>query len=299
MRGLMEKTVGVHHEAHLPEFHTRTLVGESRKRAPQVNRNAPAFGRKAVIYATCYGNYNNPEIGEATRAVLARNGVETEVLHPGCCAMPWLEQGNLEQVAAQARKVAAEFGPWVDRGYRIVTLVPSCALMLRSEWPLLLPEDKAVAKLADAVMDVAEYVVDISKNEGMADGLEPLPGGVAVHWACHARAQYIGPMAMQMLRLIPDADLEVIDRCSGHGGAWGVKKEHFETALKVGRPVVRKAQNSDKAFLASECPLAGAHIVQGLARQGDGVPAMTQSYHPIQLLARAYGMPEGGAGEAT
>ena len=52
-----------------------------------------------MLYATCFVNYNNPGIGEATRAVLARNGVETEVLYPQCCGMPQLEQGNLAVVA--------------------------------------------------------------------------------------------------------------------------------------------------------------------------------------------------------
>ena len=53
----------------------------------------------------------------------------------------------------------------------------------------------------------------------------------------------MGQKAAEMLRLLPDADVAVIERCSGHGGSWGFKKEHFETALKVGRPVVRQARN--------------------------------------------------------
>jgi glycerol-3-phosphate dehydrogenase subunit C len=65
---------------------------------------------------------------------------------------------------------------------------------------------------------------------------------------------------------------------------------NFETALKVGKPVARQAQNAGKAHLASECPLAGAHIVQGMERIADGQAAATQSRHPIELLAQAYGL---------
>ena len=101
-----------------------------------------------MLYATCFVNYNNPRIGEATRAVLARNGVETEVLYPRCCGMPQLEQGNLAAVAASARRVAAALGPWIDKGYDIIALVPSCALMLKFEWPLIVPGDPAVEKLS-------------------------------------------------------------------------------------------------------------------------------------------------------
>src|SRR5438270_13828127 len=101
----------------------------SKRSAPPVGRTAPAHGRKAVLYATCFVNYNNPSIGEATRAVLARNGVATEVVYPQCCGMPQFEAGDLAKVAAAARHVVATLAPYLDQGYDIVALVPSCALI--------------------------------------------------------------------------------------------------------------------------------------------------------------------------
>ena len=76
-----------------------------------------------------------------------------------------------------------------------------------------------------------------------------------------------------MLRLLPHADVSVIERCSGHGGSWGVLKGNFETAIKVGRPVARQALKNAKPFLSSECPLAGMHIVQEMEMLADGAPA--------------------------
>jgi glycerol-3-phosphate dehydrogenase subunit C len=289
-RPILEKIAGIDRHAHLPKFHGKTFVMRARQSAPEVNRAAPGFGRKAVLYATCFVNYNNPGIGEATRKVLAKNGVETEVVYPSCCGMPQLEQGNLAKVAENARKVSAALGSWIDKGYDVIALVPSCALMLKFEWPLILPGDDAVKKLSQATFDVTEYVVDIAKRAGLAPGLKPLEGGVALHIACHARAQNMGQKAAEMLRLIPGADLAVIERCSGHGGSWGVMKGNFETALKVGKPVARQAQNAGKRHLASECPLAGAHIVQGMERLADGEPAAAASRHPIELMAEAYGL---------
>ncbi|MCH9019741.1 MAG: glycerol-3-phosphate dehydrogenase [Proteobacteria bacterium] len=287
-RPVLERIAGVHRAAALPRYHGKTLVMRAREAAPAVNREAPAFGRKAALYATCFVNYNNPGIGEAARAVLATNGVETEVVYPVCCGMPQLEHGDLETVAARARKAAAALGPWIDEGYDIVALVPSCALMLKFEWPLIDPDNAEVGRLAAATRDISEYVVDIARNEGLAEGLAPLEGGVALHIACHARAQNMGQKAREMLGLIPGADLEVIERCSGHGGSWGVMKDNFEVALKLGRPVARDAARAAKRFVASECPLAGAHIVQGIERL-DGV-APEPAVHPIELLARAYGL---------
>ncbi len=290
-RPVMEKVAGIDARAALPKFHGKTFVARAKSENPPVNAGAPAFGRKAVLYATCFVNYNNPVIGTATRQVLARNGVETEVVYPTCCGMPQLEHGDLAAVAARARKVAGELKSYIERGYDVIALVPSCALMLKFEWPLILPEDAEVKRLADATFDIAEYVVDIARKEGLAEGLRPLDGGVSVHLACHARAQNMGPKAADMLRLIPDADVAVIERCSGHGGSWGVMKGNFEVALKVGKPVARMAAKNAKTYLASECPLAGEHIVQGLQQlPAETRPAIEHSLHPIELFARAYGL---------
>ena len=113
--------------------------------------------------------------------------------------------------------------------------------MLKFEWPLILPKDPAVERLSQATFDIAEYVVDIAKKDGLAPGLQPIEGGVSVHLACHARAQNMGAKAAEMLRLIPKTPVAVIERCSGHGGIWGARTENFETAVKVGKPAAQAA----------------------------------------------------------
>jgi hypothetical protein len=92
--------------------------------------------------------------------------------------MPQLEQGDLATVARSASKVAAALGPRIDEGCDVIALVPSCALMLKSEWPLILPNDPAIAKLSAATFDISEYIVNIARKEGLASGLSPLGGGV-------------------------------------------------------------------------------------------------------------------------
>ncbi len=289
-RPLLESAAGLDREAELPKFAGTTFAMRAKDEPLEVDRTAPAFGRKAVLYATCFVNYNDPEVGLAARAVLAKNGVETEVVYPGCCGMPLLEQGMLKEVAGRAAAVAAALKPWIAKGYDVVALVPSCALMLKFEWPLILPGERDVKLLASTTYDVSEYIVDIAKREGLAQGLRPIEGGIAVHLACHARAQNMGQKAAEMLRLIPGTELQVIERCSGHGGSWGFKKDNFATALKVGRPAARQAAEGGKAFVSSECPLAGAHIAQGMERlDGDGAKPRLVS-HPVELLARAYGL---------
>jgi glycerol-3-phosphate dehydrogenase subunit C len=290
-RPLMASVAGIDRNAELPKYHATSFEVRAKSSPPIRNADAPAAGRKAVIYATCYANYNSPEIGIAAQGVLARNGVETEVVYPGCCGMPQLEQGDIAAVAESAKQVAGELAAWIEKGYDIIAPVPSCALMMKFEWPLILPEDESVKNLSNAAFDITEYIVDIAKKEGLAEGLSPLDGGVAVHFACHARAQNMGAKAAEMMRLIPDADVSIIERCSGHGGSWGIKNGNFETAIKVGKPAARQALSSNKKHIVSECPLAGMHLGQGLSRLADAeTPAYEIAPHPIVLFGRAYGI---------
>ncbi|MEC9078363.1 MAG: heterodisulfide reductase-related iron-sulfur binding cluster [Pseudomonadota bacterium] len=292
-RALFQSVAGIDSRAELPKFHGKTFAARAKTESLPINHDAPGFGRKAVIYATCYVNYNNPQIGAAARAVLARNGVETEVVYPRCCGMPKLEHGDLEAVSKNANLVSAELLPWVERGYDVIALVPSCALMLKFEWPLLLPDNQAVRRLSEVTSDVTEYIVDIAKTEGLAEGLEGFDGGIAVHMACHARAQNIGPKAAEMLRSLPNTKVSVIDRCSGHGGSWGMMKENYDTALKVGKPAAKQVVQGGLKAVVSECPLAGIHILQTMedvvgeeeaSRLPETVP------HPVELMAKAYGI---------
>ncbi|HAA90877.1 MAG TPA: glycerol-3-phosphate dehydrogenase, partial [Rhodospirillaceae bacterium] len=231
-RPITEAIAGIDKNAALPKFTGKTLTARTKQNPLPANATAPAASRKAVLYATCFGNYNTPEIGDAARAVLAHNGVEVEVAYPGCCGMPQMEKGDIARVAENAKRISADLVSWIEEGYDVIALVPSCALMLKFEWPLILPDDDAVKKLSQATYDLSEYIVDIAEVNGLVDGLASIDAGISLHLACHARAQNMGAKASEMPRLLPEADVAIIERCSGHGGAWGVMEENFETALK-------------------------------------------------------------------
>ena len=92
---------------------------------------------------------------------------------------------------------------WIDDGYDIIALTPSCSLMLKYEWPLILAGNEDVIRLSKATFDITEYIVNISRNEGLTDGLQALSGGIALHLACHSRAQNMGKKASEMfVRLV-------------------------------------------------------------------------------------------------
>ncbi|MEZ5994837.1 MAG: heterodisulfide reductase-related iron-sulfur binding cluster [Hyphomonadaceae bacterium] len=290
-RGVMEAAAGVARDVELPKYHTRTFQNRAALEPPSRNENGAARARKAVLYATCFVEYNQPSTGTAAQAVLARQGVETEVVYPACCGMPQLEHGDIAEVAKRAVQVADAMAPWIDQGYDVIALTASCGLMMKFEWPLILPENENVKKLSAATRDICEYVVDIAKKEGLAPGLAPVEGGVTMHMACHARAQNMGQKSADMLKLIPDTKVDVIERCSGHGGTFGVMKETRPLAVKVGRPAAKLAAQKHNANVCSDCPLACKHINQLVEDEFSGIAgAHMREAHPIEVFARAYGL---------
>jgi glycerol-3-phosphate dehydrogenase subunit C len=286
-RSALQSMLGIDKRAHLPKYRGSAWSGTRAEAIPAPNADAANFGRKAAIYATCYGNFNDSTPGQAALNVLALNGVQCRIEHPLCCGMPMLENGDIATVASNAEKVSYHFGPLIDRGYDIVALTPSCALMLKFEWPLILPDHPAVQRLAEHTFDLAQYVVDLAKDNGLVE-VPALDGNVGLHLACHSRAQNMGPKALDMLKLIPGLSPTMVERCSGHGGKWGIMKRNFETASKLARPVIRALEKDKPDYVVSECPLAGPHLKQVMkAAGGDAVPERIG--HPIELMAKAYG----------
>jgi glycerol-3-phosphate dehydrogenase subunit C len=296
LRGFLEAIAGIDREVELPKYHSRTATDRLKNDPSAPNPDGPAFGkRKVLIYATCTAEYNAPETAEAAMRVLAKQGVQARVFYPECCGMPQLEAGDLADVAHRAERVAKAFSPLLDEGWEVVALTASCGLMLKFEWPLMVPENTDVRRLSSATRDISQYLVELNRAYGLAPGLSPVPGGVTVHQACHARAQNMGAKSAEMLRLIPETKVDVVERCSGHGGTFGVMKKTRPVAVKVGKAAVRQVAQKANGAVCSDCPLACKHLGQMLADEAGekpDAPDAPRQAHPIEILAQAYGLME-------
>ena len=284
-RKILELIMGIDVRVQLPKYNSETFSNFFKKNNHKINYESKNDKRKVVIYSTCFVNFNKKNTGVAALKVLKKNGVDVQEAYPGCCGMPYLEQADLPKVIEQAKKVSKDLLGWIDKGYKIITLTASCGLMLKFEWPLLLPDDENIKKLASNVMDIDEYVVDIANNEGLVEGLQEIDGGVTVHHACHARAQNMGNKARDMLKLIPNVKIDVVERCAGHGGTFGVMKETHDIAVKVGKPTIRQIKTKNNKYMASDCPLAGKHLKQ---LELDTNISNNEALHPIELVAKSY-----------
>jgi len=285
-RRIMEEVMEVHPGAVLPDYHSRKLR-QRLAALPESSEPAPAAGPtrgKVALFATCYGNYNEPELGEDLVAVFNHNGIPVRIAaRERCCGMPKLELGDLDAVRKAKETNVPQLAALIDAGWDIVAPVPSCVLMFKQELPLMFPDDTDVAKVRDNIYDPFEYLALRHKHGQLKTAFKNALGKIAYHVACHLRVQNIGMKTRDVLQLVPGTQVEAIERCSGHDGTYAVKKEFHEISMKICKPVVGRVAKSNADHYCSDCPMAGHQIENGLADD-------SQPEHPLRLLRHAYGI---------
>ncbi|MDT8428683.1 MAG: heterodisulfide reductase-related iron-sulfur binding cluster [Pseudomonadales bacterium] len=281
LRKLLDKTLAIHEEARLPAYTRPTL---SRRLADNMTRPDTTPAGKVILFTTCYCNYNEPDIGDSLYRILRHNNVEVELMQrEHCCGMPKLELGNLKAVDQLMQRNIDQLHDKVSAGWTPIAAVPSCVLMFKQELPLLYPDDARVIAVGKAFCDPFEYLHKLHKNGQLRTDFTRSLGSVSYHVACHQRVQNIGPKTRQILELIPETSVKSIERCSGHDGTYGVKKESLAFANKIVAPVVRQVRQQEADHYGSDCPVAGRHIEHNL----DNGKSHT---HPLELLCLAYGI---------
>lgn len=284
-RAVMDNVLGVHRDRKLPEYSPtrfRATAGESAEYQVRDGKNTPG---KVAIYATCYVNYNEPGIGHDLLKVLDHNEIPYVLVEKeACCGMPKLELGDLDAVARLKALNIPPLAALARQGYAILTAVPSCTLMFKSELPLLFPEDADVKAVSKAMFDPFEYMV-LRNRDGLlkTDFKAPL-GRVSYHIPCHSRVQNVGQKTREMLQLVPGTQVTTVERCSGHDGTWGVKTEYFENSMKIGRSVFKAMAAPDPDYISSDCAIAARHIEQGMGE------TRAQKEHPLSLIRIAYAL---------
>ena len=294
-RRVMEKTVGLASERLLPPYAKQRFTTWFKERGRPAA--GPKGGGAASVFPTCFVEYMEPDVGRAVVEVYEHNGVECSLPpRTKCCGAPWLHSGHVDEFVKAAQHNVAELVAEVRSGRDIVVAQPTCAYVIKRDYPLY-------AKGADAdlvashTFDPAEYLMRRHRDTddlfalrdefpGREDGA--VPDEVTYHVACHLQAQNAGLRSRDLLK-VAGVKCAIVQRCSGIDGTWGYRAENYELARKVAAPLGREVDASGNEVVCGDCHLANGSILQETG---------TQPVHPLQLVARAYGL-ENGAGGGT
>jgi Fe-S oxidoreductase len=285
-RKLLDGLLGVHPAVRLPVFHGDTFRKREARRQRPALEAVPAAGTtgKVALFATCYGNRNEPDIVSDLAAVLEHNGIPVALAaEERCCGMPKLELGDFDAISKLKDCNIPALAALVRTGHDVLAPVPSCVLMLKRELPLLFPDDPQVLAVARRTFDPFEYLMLRHEAGLLRTDFRAGLGEIAYQVPCHLRVQNIGLKTRDLLALVPGTKLTTIERCTGHDGTYAVKREYHEVSMKIARPVVQRVAAAPEARLSSDCPLAGHQIASGLSDA-------RQPRHPLTLLRQAYGI---------
>lgn len=284
-RLLLEKTLGVARDAPIPRYESDTARKRLARQQPPAQPVEAVNGTsgKVILYTTCYGNRNLPGMVEDLVAVFRHNGITVQLAgSEQCCGMPKLELGDLDSVAKAKEANVPGLAKRVAEGWDIVAPVPSCVLMFKQELLLMFPKDEQVQAVGKAFFDPFNYLHLRHKGGRLRTDFATSLGKVSYHVPCHLRVQNIGLKTRDVLQLVPGTTVDPIERCSGHDGTYGVKKEYRAASVKIAMPVAEQVEASGADHFCSDCPMAGAQVA-GLANRSDHP-------HPIELLRQAYGI---------
>jgi glycerol-3-phosphate dehydrogenase subunit C len=284
LRYLVESVMGVHRKAPLPRFASRTFQKRHRRRSPAHSlrpRPAPVKSAKVVYFHGCGVNFFEPRLGEMAVAVLERNGFEVIVPPQDCCGLPLQSNGLFSEARAYVRRLAANLAPYARAGIPIVSTSTSCSLMLKREAHEILGEDSEdLAVVSEQMYDICELLAGLLGREELDTDFQPLSMRVPYHAPCQQRGHGIGSPALDLLELIPGLEvLEQDAQCCGIAGTYGLKKEKYDIAMAVGRPLFESISELGATIAACDSETCRWQIAHAT-----GVPVV----HPIELLHRAY-----------
>ncbi|MEO6124585.1 MAG: heterodisulfide reductase-related iron-sulfur binding cluster [Ilumatobacteraceae bacterium] len=281
VRTIIAKTTGLSRTRQLPSF-SEQRFSTWFKRRPKV-RIGKRQG-KVSLFPTCLVEYQQPAIGHDLVKVYERNGVEVSLSAGRCCGAPWLHSGDVAHFTKVAEENIAILAAEIRKGNDIVVPQPTCGLVLKQDYiHYVLGSDAEL--VAEHTFDAAEYLMNLhrsgdSRLDTSFDG--QVPTTITYHAPCHLRAQRIGLKSRDLMRLT-GATIRLVQQCSGVDGLVGLRGSADALATPIGAKLGVEIQRFASDAIAGDCHLSNIVITERTGR----IPQ-----HPLQIIARAYGIAE-------
>jgi glycerol-3-phosphate dehydrogenase subunit C len=270
----------VHRSAPLPPF-----AGRSFRR--WADRHRPPQAAKSVVYFHgCSTNYFEPRLGEMTVAVLEHNGFNVIIPRQGCCGLPLQSNGSFLDARSKVRRLARALAPYARQDLPVIATSTSCGLMLKREAHEILElENEELLSVGAKVYDICEFLLELHDAGQLRTDFKPLHLTVPYHAPCQQRGHGIGKPALDLFALIPALETIELDvECCGIAGTYGLKREKYDIAMKVGSPLFTQIRDSSPDLAACDSETCRWQIAHG-----SGVEVV----HPVEVLYRAYGLGDG------
>ncbi len=280
VRKLMEATLGISSKRLLPPYSKQRFSSWWKNRKVRGVENPQD---SVALFTTCFVEYMEPSIGKSVVRVLEHNDVRaTNPAGIKCCGAPYLHSGDIDSFVKAAKSNTERLAIEVAQNRKIIVSQPTCSYIIKEDYPRYLKTDQAKA-VAENTLDISEYLISLKNDETKTlktDFNGEIPENITYHCACHLRAQMNGYKARDLMKLT-GAKINLVQECSGIDGTWGYRKKNADLALKVSEPLISKIKSQEDSVVTGDCHLANVSITE---------QSETHVMHPIELIAKAYGI---------
>ncbi|WP_236788998.1 FAD-binding and (Fe-S)-binding domain-containing protein [Amycolatopsis sp. GM8] len=228
---LVKRLGGIAAERQLPTFADKPYT-RSRKRRDG--------GKPVVLWPDSFNNYLTPQVLHAATEVLEAAGYQVVVPEQNvCCGLTWVSTGQLGMAKRVLRKTLSVLKPYLDAGYEVVGLEPSCTALFRGDLGHLMPGDETAALLARRTRTFAELLADAELP------LRDLDIDAITQVHCHQHAE-LGFGADEKLMARAGIRNSTMDSgCCGLAGNFGFERGHYDVSVAVAEdrmlPAIRDA----------------------------------------------------------
>ncbi|WP_067782391.1 anaerobic glycerol-3-phosphate dehydrogenase subunit C [Actinomyces vulturis] len=285
VRYAVEKTVGIHRDAPMPQATTLSLRKWLATREPAGRTLEPPGSRgPLVFFHGCAGGYFEVQTSIRAIEVLEYLGYEVIVPKQGCCGLAAQSNGLYGQATASLLALCEQLRN-AGSGLTIVSSSGSCAGMLKHEAHEIMGVDaEELRDVSVRTMELSEFLRDLLDADQLPTPTTRLEMEVAYHAPCQLKNQAMGLPAVDVMKVIPG--LRVVESglaCCGIAGTYGLKKEKFEVAQAVGKPLFEMVNAVNPSLAVCDTETCRWQI-----EQSSGV----RTVHPIWMLHAAYGLSE-------
>jgi glycerol-3-phosphate dehydrogenase subunit C len=282
VRWATEQVMGIHRQAPMPQFSWETFRGWHKGVYRKSGRQLKS-GKKVVFFHGCSANYYEPWVGKTALAVLEHNGFEVIVPKQVCCGLPMLSNAEFDAARSNACKNIKWLVKYARKGYKIVGTSTSCTLSLKSDYRHILDIDTADARLvAQQTYDISEFLLELFEADELKTDFQELDVTLPYHSPCQLKAHNMGLPALDLMEMIPGVTVKHVQAdCCGVAGTYGYKKEKYQIAMDVGKPLFEQVAASGASVAVCDSETCRWQIAHATG---------AKMIHPVELLARAYGL---------
>ena len=241
LAALSEKLLGLSAKRSLPQWERQHFFNNYSALA---SRDEVLLAAKPVVlFVDTFNGYFESDNAVSALKVLQAAGytvhVATKQIADGkhlCCGRTYLSGGMVKEAKTKARELLTALLPFAQKDISIVGLEPSCLLTLRDEI-LTMGLGEAAQTVSQQALLFEEFLAleaAAGKLETLKSKLKPAGHPILLHGHCHQKAFAAVAPIMEVLRMIPDAQPELIESsCCGMAGSFGYEASHYEVSMQM------------------------------------------------------------------